>query len=245
MLFRSSLDLGFARNESATEESPVEFLCTISPGESFFVPLWMSLGVQERHIYIRPSVLSSELNFGWGHASVLAYERSDGHSPCWIFRESGASVRCDTPQSPQYKVNAIWLTCLNAPFAVDSLKGSYLRGRSEKRRDGSRYVRGVVHVVADSCITLRNMLPIPLCWEIADTATNIFDGSFERSKPGTKSYLESGARVEVLTCDITSNDLLLRLRPLPHMEWTQWTCISILKEDIRAGSDRGMCVDPC
>ena len=239
-----SLDLGFTRNTLSNAESPVEFLCTLSAGESFYVPLWMSLGVGERRIYIRPSNLSSELDFGWGHSSVLAYERSRGQNPCWIFRESAASVHCSTPQSPQYKVDVIWLSCLNAPFTVDSLKGNYLRGRSEKRRDGSRYVRGVVHAVVDSCITLRNMLPIPLCWEIADTATNIVDGSFQSSESDTKNNLASGARAEVFACDITSNDFLLRLRPVPHMEWTEWTCISLPKEKISSRDDTGMCFDP-
>jgi hypothetical protein len=240
-----SIDLGFTRIRGKTRESPVEVLCTINPGESFFLPIWMSLGLEERHIYVRPNSPSSQFAFGWGNAGILVYECKAVQSPHWIFRESAASIRCCTPQTPRYKVDVIWLSCLNVPFAIDSHKGNYLKGSSEKRRDGSRNVLGVVHVAVDACITLRNMLPIPLCWEVADTAANVIDGSFQRSEPAGKKHFEPGSRAEVFACDITTDDLFLRLKPVPDVEWTEWTCISLPKETMSSGNEKGMCIDPC
>jgi hypothetical protein len=53
--FDLSLDLGFIPKGSTTEQSTVELLGTISPGESFSMPLWLSLRFQECDVYIRPA----------------------------------------------------------------------------------------------------------------------------------------------------------------------------------------------
>jgi hypothetical protein len=131
------------------------------------------------------------------------------------------------------------LSCLTAPLTVDSLKGGYLKGTSEKRKDGSRQVFGVVNLVVDSCLALRNMLPIPICWQIADTAMNVIDESSLKSSADATSHLDSGSRVEVFACDLIANDVLVRLRPTVDMEWSEWACASIPKEN-RLKEDKGM-----
>jgi hypothetical protein len=228
-----SLDLGFIRKGFTMEQSPVELLGTVSPGEPFLIPLWMSLRFQECDVYIRPKRASPDLDFGWGTVSVLKYEFQDLERPCWLWSESfsdACSIICKTPQSPQFKVGEICLSCLAAPLTVDSLKGGFLKGSSEKRTDGRRQVFGVVNLVVDSCLALRNMLPIPICWQIADTAMNVVEESSLTSN-GATSHLDSGSRVEVFACDVTRKNVLLRVRPTLGIEWSEWVCASIPKEN--------------
>lgn len=239
-----SLDVGFTRKHSKPDESTVEILGTIRPGESFCVPLWMSLHFEHRDVYVRPSSTTSKLrsSFGWGDASVLKYEFQQQQRPSWVWSNTfkdTCSIMCVTPPSPRCMGEAIWLSCLTTPVTVDSVKGGLLKEVSEKGYDGSRQVLGIVNIVVDSSTTLRNMLPIPLCWELADLALNVADGSSARAEAGGKSDLDSGACVEVFTCDVTRSDMFLRVRPVSKMEWTDWARISIPKEKIRSNDDKG------
>jgi hypothetical protein len=240
--FDLSLDLGLIRKGSTMDQSPVEFLGTISPGESFLMPLWVSLRFQECDVYIRPKRDISDLDFGWGTASILKYEFQDLERPYWLWRESfsdACSVICRTPKSPQFQVDEVYLSCLTSPLTVDSLKGGFLKGTSEKRKDGSRQVVGVVSLVVDSCLALRNMLPIPICWQIADKAMNVIDESSLMSDTGATVHLDSGSRVEIFACDVIRNDVLVRIRPTVGMEWSEWACASIPYEN-RLKEDKGM-----
>jgi hypothetical protein len=129
--FALSLELGFIQKGSTMEQSPVELLGTVSSGESFLMPLWMSLRFHECDVYIRPKRASPDLDFGWGSVSILKYEFQDPERPCWLWSESfsnACSIICRTPLSPQFKVSEICLSCLAAPLMVDSLKGGLMEG---------------------------------------------------------------------------------------------------------------------
>ena len=67
--------------------------------------------------------------------------------------------------------HCLFLSCLAAPLMVDSLKG------------GRQGFAGVVNLVVDSCLALRNM--------------NVVHESSLKSNAGATSHLDSDSRVEV------------------------------------------------
>ena len=114
----------------------------------------------------------------------------------------------------------IWVSCLTAPLKVDVLKGGFLKGATEKWTDGRRQVFGVsVNLVVVFCLVLREMLPIPTSWQIADTARNVVDESSLISNAGLlpQVKLDSGVRVEAC--------VLVRVPPRIGMEWSMGFCV--------------------
>lgn len=78
-------------------------------------------------------------------------------------------------------------------------------------------VDGVCSIVVDSSISIRNLLPVPIDWQVRDNHSAAFDGSSERS-----STLATGCFADVLCRQ--SESMLLRLRPeSKDLQWSDWT----------------------
>jgi hypothetical protein len=80
---------------------------------------------------------------------------------------------------------------------------------------------GIVLIHIDSAVSIRNLLPVSIEWEVGLDARSAIDGSIVRARA-----LRSGEEVEILTKDIPSTKI--RLRPV-HGEftWSPWTSLSM------------------
>ena len=83
---------------------------------------------------------------------------------------------------------------------------------------------GVLLVHIDGSVSIRNLLPISVDWELAHDDSNTVDGSTVRD-----ASLQSGEEVEVLTKDFSLAKI--RLRPLfGDFSWSSWESLSLSQQ---------------
>jgi hypothetical protein len=217
-----SLDVGFARRKKETNKlGEIESIGSVAPGNPYYIPLWISLLFQEVEIFIRASAVDDGPSFGWGNLSILKFEPQNSEVDM-VWQETfdeACSIICSRPGEGPDSLR--WLSCIIAERSVEGTKAG---GRSDKTSSTAGFSKGgTIHLTIDSSISIRNMLPVPLDWQLSDPAFNIIDGSaFQK-----QSQLASGASLETFACDLTVSDAHLRLRCLKEFEWTDWAQISI------------------
>jgi hypothetical protein len=95
----------------------------------------------------------------------------------------------------------------------------------------------LISVAIDAGLTLRNMLPVNLLWEVAafrDSELFARDRFSSRKKLGYPTdsltsddrQLASGAGVDVLAISPTLVDTCARFRCHPDQEWSSWACLA-------------------
>lgn len=236
-----SLDLGYTRRDHAVDKSTVESLGSVAPGDTFFLPLWLFLHFGEQEVYVRPCCTNSDQStpFEWSGNSVLKYGRQPTTST-WMWRETfsqSCSVACKRLEKNK---TPIWLSCLTSPVAVDGFKK-----RPVNKRGTEEYQpQGIVNLIFDSSITLRNMLPIGIQWELADVSFNMLERSARESQESESrnNSLGPGSCVEALSCNVTEASVRLRVRPVPHMTWTDWALVANPTQNLKSNGE-GECLD--
>jgi hypothetical protein len=229
-----SLNVGVARDDSTLKGTSIEIIGNLEPEKPFFIPIWLSLRFVEQEIHLKPSGKVSGLELGWSHISVLRFRTMGNENKHWTWVESfpdALSLICDAPESFSNVFSGYRLSCVTTNFELSSLKGTTLKSSIKRNNDGSRRVPGIINILVDSYATLKNMLPMPLRWQISDTGSNIVDG---QAIGGSDSLL-SGGKVEVYAMDTMVEDMLLRMRPLVSLKWTEWVCISAKSAKVNTG----------
>lgn len=230
------------------------------PGSPFYLPLWLALKLEAVSVYVRPSVEGDAL-YSWGKSSVLEFgpvlslndKFSDSNVDSsdigkWAWKETFKDldfIRCDPLTEELF---AVWLSCFDS-----SLRSPISGVSSRRRQDKGKHALSpfevaeesneVISVTLDSGLTVRNMLPMDLDWEIAHavgpSTPFIVDGSSTRQhnidRNGLPSVLygnrrqlrstpalKSGECTEVFVCDFKHEHLNARFKGSADGTWSNW-----------------------
>lgn len=81
-------------------------------------------------------------------------------------------------------------------------------------------LNGICSIVLDSSISIRNLLPVPIDWQVKENQSSVIDGSVERCQT-----LHTGCFADVLCRQ--SETMFLRFRPKSKdIQWSDWTSVS-------------------
>lgn len=211
---------------------------TATPENKCYLPVSLALRCEEMAIYLRPG----GEGFNWGDVDVLRFQRAEagetsddstgGQGPAvWKWVESFDGFCSSTCSPLSNSDRSIWLSCLTSR-----------RGRKSSDDQNLSDHSAMVSVVVDSSLTLHNMLPMAVEWEIADLAFSTIDASLFRSQRlmlggdgiVAERALESGDCVEILSCNLSVVDALVRVRVRKDLQWTEWAHIAPPQDEKQA-----------
>lgn len=226
----------------------------VRPDSPFYLPLWLALKLEAVNIFVRPQGDGAP-RFDWGRSSILRFApllsigenvRNCEGIGTWVWEENFEEldyVRCDSLFSGD--AQPIWL----AVFSGSSTNGAeqILRSKTKKpvsSMDFEEEHHEVISVTLDSNVTLRNLLPMSIDWQLAHVAYGsasplIVDGSIIRSENSSKNEkmlaissdvgnsLRSGECTEVFACDYQSSELQARFKELDGHNWSSWAPLSL------------------
>lgn len=239
-----SLDKSIDTASTAMAGSTVQQVGKAESGAPFYLPVWLALRCEEVDVFIKPS----GLDYGWSKQSVLSFvpiqslgidSSTDHVNTDWAWKEtfdSSCAVPCE--RSPSRGVsgsNTLWLSCVSLPHV-----GGKGHGRSGKRSRKSQSLRldseALISVAVDAGLTLRNLLPVNLQWELG-----AFDGSemlpiessFRREQHNDAGHLfvdenglSSGEAVDVLSFTPGLPNSRARFRCHADQAWSEWAPLS-------------------
>lgn len=197
-----------------------------------------------RHRPLESSSLEESVEVAFGEA------KTNRGKERWAWREtfpSSCSVSClpcgtDVTGSRQ----TVWLSCRIEPQDPD-LYGINIKKHTRSSREDTSpemqrtedVLHEVISISIDSSMTLRNMLPTHLEWQIAlksEASMTIVAGSGLGTE---KPTLAGGDCVEIIACDVMSSEVYARFRCKREHEWTEWESISFDQSTIsQANSSR-------
>lgn len=213
---------------------------TARSGSPFYLPLWLALKCEEVVIFVKPS----GMDYDWSKKSILSFNptrsfysalssSSDHALTNWVWKEtfeSSCTVRCD-PSSGHVRcseVRTLWLSCISLP-RVGEVGGS----KDLKRTTKQSAQDGMISIAVDAGLTMRNMLPVHLQWEVSafDRSEILpLDSSSTREHHDAASHsfireglgLRSGEGVDILSFCPRSMDTRARFRCSSNQKWSEW-----------------------
>jgi hypothetical protein len=229
---------------------------TVRQDSPFYLPLWVALKLEAVNVFVRPKRHGSiNAKYDWGGSSILRFapldvdprrgEMDGMKSWTWVWEETFEEldyIRCDAIDE---KGRSLWLAVFSGSSPDGTFAGHYVgnpkRGASSSMKYYEEEHHEVISVTLDANITLRNMLPMQVDWQIANMAyessvPEIMDGSMSRAEaiddgrhtPGAlTAALNSGECTEAFACDFQSTTLQTRFRELGGRNWSEWAPLSL------------------
>ena len=271
----SNAIIGADGANSSTNSSfdSVQVIGSARPGSPCFLPLWLDLQFEVASVFVRPA--SQDMNssdshlYAWSSSSILDFRHwSNQDLWGWKDRVGSGVVRCaptsTLPTQGELLPAYLSFSCAHSKNATDSGTTTPANLTGTEAIDGdSNDTMESISVVIGTTLSLRNMLPAPIEWEVSngcgsDDSARL-DGSFLRylqvqkygSAPFTSSsmaspsgsascdfYLQSGAGAEVFACDASSKEEDIRIRFKCGSvvdDWTDWVAINIESDDDAPG----------
>jgi hypothetical protein len=269
--FNTPIDVGvqkyFPLNNTKPDPSNGAAIRSIGisrPDSPFYLPLWLALKLEAVSVFVRPRATRAPL-YSWGRASVLEFspvlpddanaETNPSSSDIgkWAWKETfkgPISIPCDSTNDG---LLTVWLSCFDTAQVITGGR-AHKRRRREKGKVGlasaefQEQSNEVISVTVDSGLTLRNMLPMHIEWEVAHSEksceTLVVDGSSIRRgnvdnlglPPDFKLddevarepvTLKSGDCTEVFPCNYKLQSLKVRFRELDKSRWSSWASLSL------------------
>jgi hypothetical protein len=253
------------RSEARISEGvdPITSIGIARPESPFYLPLWLALKLESVDVYVKPAS-EGKTGYQWGTSGVLHFgpllDKCDNSSDIdpndigkWVWEESFAElsyIRCNAVREDS---NPVWLSVFGSSSSTPVRVGSPRRSHGKAKAalpplDFEEEINEVISVTLDSGLTLRNMLPMSLDWELAHSTVVskplIVDGSSVRSEnvkvDGTimtsffdeslsvqSTSLNSGECTEVFACDYESQSLLARFKEPDGKNWSSWATLSL------------------
>lgn len=243
------------------------------PGLPFYLPLWLALKFDHVDIYLRPKAMQDTPSniYSWGNNSILEFvpvlengslstetaeidSRSD--SVKWVWREtfqSSRSISCSLQDdSGGLGANTVFLSCYSStqtPVSSDYEPEKMSGGRTDSSRDAGN----MLTISVDAGLTIRNLLPLSVEWEVAKKqhlTMVVVDGSSLRKQKlancgyvplphqslvcptETHCILRSGDCTEVFACDTSQMNIEARFRCSPQHSWSEWIDIGLMPQDV-------------
>ena len=262
--FATSFEIGVQKclvSSASNSESSIRSVGVSSPESPFYLPLWLALKLEAVRVFVRPKSTNAP-HFSWGRVNVLEFSPvltsslPDGEIPLsdlgkWAWKESFnglVSIPCEPAGKDLFTA---WLSCFDAAQQAHMQTAGSRRPRSRGKRNlvatGPREVADeVISVSLDSGLTLRNMLPINVEWEVAylneASHPTVVDGSsmrnpsvdlsqfdFDERSSRVSTPLKSGECTEVFACDYKQENIHVRFRGLHCMAWSNWASLCFSK----------------
>jgi hypothetical protein len=211
--------------------------------EPFYLPLWLALRLDPVEISVKPtSNIVGE--FDWSEQTVVSFtptpdvlQANAGTLPVqnWIWKQSYQElnfVRCD-PKNHDHNC-AMYFAVFGSSI---QMKGG--ASPSALFQSGWDFeVMGVLSITLDSCLTIRNMLPLDVSWEVSHTledAVTPIPSSFASKTTVTdvdlnfsrSDSLRPGECAEVSECNSTSKNLRARFKQETAPFWSSWASLKL------------------
>ena len=241
-----SIDVGIRNStrqeiETLYESSPVDTMVTevgtAKSGSPFYLPLWLALKCQVVDVFVKPS----KLRYGWCKESVLSFipvQAADDDSSLidWAWREnfeSSCTLSCEPPSKDSLGSRTLWLSCISLPHVGGDIKSMKLPTKSLSTLEA----RGsLISIAVDAGLTIRNMLPVNLQWEVGTFESSELvplDSFSNREQHESASHLsdrngyglQSGEGVEILSFCLGLPDARARFRCHCDQDWSEWALL--------------------
>lgn len=235
--------------KSLTSRSEMTAVGTVRQDCPFYLPLWVALKLEAVNVFVRPLRHGSICApYGWGGSSILRFAPLNvdpGQERwTWVWEETFEeldTIRCDALDENGH---SLWLAVFSGSSSDSPGFGQYI-GTSRRGSSSRKVYEGehseVISVTLDANVTLRNMLPMRVDWQIAQRSygtpdVDIVDGSSyrpEETNGGTDGGrvegkgLNSGECTEAFSCDFQSSTLLARFKELSGRNWSDWALLSL------------------
>jgi len=230
---------------SSASEVAIKEVGTAQSGSPFYLPLRLALRSEFVDVFVKPS----GLDYSWSKKSILSFvpvesfdgDSSSGHSLTeWVWKEtfdSSCSVSCNPPPDDMSGSRTLWLSCISLPHV-----GGEVQRKEAKRARTSRSVKetkgALISIAVDAGLTVRNMLPVNLQWEVVTFEGSDMlplDSSSSQKQHDSVSHtlkrseygLLSGEGVEVLSFSLGLRDARARFRCYCDQEWSEWAQLAL------------------
>ena len=212
-------DIGFrlARDDDFTNETVITKIGIATRSKTFHLPLWLEACFCQVDIFLRPStrrVDNEDHIYNWSNFPMLSLKENYWNADAtevvynWTAQEG---VSCSlNPNIDPHRYDPIWLQ-----FTKDNDKDALI-------------------MTIWSAITVRNMLPCTVEWEVAsnaaDCASSIFDSSSKRAEQQHAcTSLQCGGATEIYTSDALDQEVYIRFKCIvcDGCSWSEWLCIEL------------------
>lgn len=244
----------------------IERIGVSRPENPFYLPLWLALKLDPIHVHVRPCSENGS-DFLWSESSVMHFgplmdeENKAGEAQelkgigKWAWKETFSDLTFIQCQSAKEDLNPSQLSVFGSTSSTTKMKDS---SKTTESVEGKQGVNEVISVTIDSGLTLRNMLPVNLEWEVAHSegsSWRIVDGSSWRLIDGSSHHasertdkakrvftfdyesisdkrntLESGGCTEIFACHYGSQLLEARFKLPSGPDWSSWAPLSIFED---------------
>jgi hypothetical protein len=276
--YRNNKIFSATHHMDSDEEVSFSQISTIgksSPDRPFYLPVWLGMNCEKVEVFTRPSVHGSDSEFSslylWSQNCILELQSithgTDAHVEgttlsrvetwSWTTDTSSKSVYCP-PTGDAFGKDYLLpfiMCCTVAREDLDDLHHKIhqlplLSNSKSKENLGPIHHKEISLCISiDSSLSIRNMLPTGLQWEVADTPefeedVSILDGSSLRRRqlgrygymPGETRHdvirgnkacaLDPGRCADVFACDISAMMIRARFRCSSREQWSSWAQIS-------------------
>lgn len=245
----TDIGVNLPNNSDRTAEG-ITRVGTAESGSPFYLPLWVALRREEVSVFIKPN----GLEYNWSNKSILSFAAIrdvDAESTSDFTFDDDSYAESNLKAGPKSSTNWTWKETFENSCSVPCEPCSDRKSSSDLRTlwfscvsMTSRNEFGdpidLISVAVDAGLTLRNMLPVNLLWEVAafQDSDDFFslDGSSPRKKLGCPAdsltsddcQLFSGSGVDVLAFNPTLIDTRARFRCHAGQEWSSWANLELL-----------------
>ena len=261
--FNTEMDIGIqpivfhdSVEKTLISQSDMTTIGTVQPDRPFYLPLWVALKLKAVNVFVRPKWDGSgSTQCDWGGSSILRFaplnmnplgcETDRQKNWTWVWEETFEEldyIRCDNLDQ---NGRPVWLAVFSGSSPDGTAMGQQIgvsrRGGSSTMKFHEEEHHEVISVTLDASVTLRNMLPTRIDWQIAQMAygssapdvvdgsstrvETLLDGRYPKAKP--KAALFSGECTETFACDFQSSILQARFREFGRRNWSDWALLSL------------------
>lgn len=256
---------------------PVRRIGVARAGSPCFLPLWLDLQFEVASVFVRPSSRDANKSgaclYAWSSSSILDFRQWSSQEDVWGWKDrvSSGVVRCAPTRPSEGGTLPAYMSfaCGQSHNAIDgpvtSARASSVVETTEPIDRATQDAMKSISVIIGSTLSLRNMLPAPIEWEVSNGhgSAERLDGSLLRylqlqkfgstpfasstqttsdSAPKTfkedsNCHLHSGAGAEVFSCDASSNSAIgIRFKCGSVVDdWTEWVEVNLF-DDVSPGS---------
>lgn len=267
--FNMSVEVGVRqdrddRGDADSSYHPTTVIGIARSDNPLYMPLWLALKLEPVSVYVRPLSPSGERS-SWSKSSVLHFGPAVGGisgPDCNSFGSSGQRrwtweqtfldltfICCNSGLNDSG--NSVWFSVYGA--SSSQCPPLNKRVESTDRNVREKSVDEVLTVTLDSGLTMRNLLPLAIEWEVSQLTSIATSGEgAESSSHGDKgvdsrfefsshdhqfsqnAILQSGECVDVFGCSYNSANLQARFKQIGGSSWS--TYVRLALEEIQ-GTD--------
>mmetsp|Transcript_5233 Transcript_5233/g.11858 ORF Transcript_5233/g.11858 Transcript_5233/m.11858 type:complete len:2963 (-) Transcript_5233:1016-9904(-) len=254
----------FSNKEDENSSDEITTIGTTAKNNTFHLPVWVESCFCQIDVFIRPSTEPMDTGretsiYSWSTFPVLCLKEDRWNADAievhynWVTEMALTllgGVSCPVNKSEEQNAyHPVWLACT---YSKDLVKND----RSDNTLSQYEYLQknesSTTTVTIWSAVTIRNMLPCNVEWEVASNVLkhgpgSIFDGSFKRTEQrrlhrvppfspaesessNPSSSLQCGAAVEVFSTDALDREIDVRFNCVVRNEcyWSEWLNIGLL-----------------